>query len=189
VRDGSGRTVFDFDGQYAALRVGAAGNEGDIIVKDDNGNESIHLNGGSGDIILRNADAAEHFDVVDIDQVEPGMTMVINEQGKLLPSSTPYDKKVIGVVAGAGNYKPGIVMDQKDNNANRVPVSVLGKVSCKADARTTAIEIGDLLTTSTISGHAMKAEDPFRAMGSIIGKALTPLRNKTGYVDMLVMQQ
>lgn len=189
VRDGAGRTVFAFDGNYAVLRVGSAGNEGDIIVKDDNGNESIHLNGGSGDIILRNADAAEHFDVVDVAEVEPGMTMVINEEGKLKPSSTPYDKKVIGVVAGAGKYKPGIIMDQQENSENRVPVSVLGKVSCKVDASKIPIEIGDLLTTSALAGHAMKAADPCKAMGSIVGKALSPLPKGTGYVDMLVMQQ
>lgn len=189
VRDGAGRTVFNFDGQYAVLRVGSAGNEGDIIVKDDAGNESIHLNGGSGDIILRNADAAEHFDVVDATLVEPGMTMVLNDEGKLHPSSTPYDKKVIGVVAGAGNYRPGIILDKKDGNKNRVPVSVLGKVSCKVDASYGSIEIGDLLTTSSTPGHAMKVTDPYKAMGSIVGKALNSMVSGKGYVDMLVMQQ
>ena len=189
VRDGAGRTVFNFDGQYAALRVGAAGNEGDIICLDNNGNESIHLDGGSGDIILRNADAAEHFDVVDVSVVEPGMTMVLNEEGKLTPSSSAYDRKVIGVVAGAGNYRPGIILDKKDGSKNRVPVSVMGKVSCKVDASFGPVEIGDLLTTSPTPGHAMKVTDPFKAMGSVVGKALNSLASGQGYVDMLVMQQ
>ena len=189
VRDQLGRTVFNFDGQYAALRIGSAGNEGDVIVKDDSGNESIHLNGGTGDIILRNADAAEHFDIADITEVEPGMTMIINEDGKLSPSRNEYDKKIIGVIAGAGNYRPGIIMDQQKNNGNRMPVSIMGKVSCKVDARYNPIETGDLLTTSSTLGHAMKVLDPYKAMGAVLGKALTPLKEGMGYIDMLVMQQ
>ena len=38
-------------------------------VGNDAGNETIHLNGSTGDIILRNGDAAEDFDVADPDAV------------------------------------------------------------------------------------------------------------------------
>src|SRR5271165_954023 len=34
------------------------------------------------------------------------------------------------------------------------------KVYCKVDADYASIEVGDLLTTSSTAGHAMKAEDP-----------------------------
>src|SRR5208282_6491995 len=34
------------------------------------------------------------------------------------------------------------------------------KVCCKVDADYASIEVGDLLTTSSTAGHAMKAEDP-----------------------------
>jgi hypothetical protein len=189
VRDASDREVFHFDAQYAALRVDAAGNEGDIIVRNDAGNEVIHLNGGTGDILLSNADAAEQFDVADGAQTEPGMLMVLNREGKLEPSSSPYDSKVVGVVAGAGNYRPGIVLGHQSGAAARVPISVLGKVTCKADAGHGPIEIGDLLTTSPTPGHAMVARDALSAFGSVIGKALSPLPEGTGQVDVLITLQ
>jgi hypothetical protein len=181
--------VFQFDAQFAVLRVGAAGNEGDIIVRNDAGAEVIHLDGGSGDIILANADAAEHFDLAESAPVMPGALMVLNNEGKLEPSSTPYDKKVVGVVAGAGNYRPGIVLDHQKGTERRVPISVLGKVTCKADARYGPIEVGDLLTTSATPGHAMRVSDPSRSFGSIIGKALSPLREGAGMVNVLITLQ
>ncbi|MGI8949510.1 MAG: hypothetical protein ACR2FV_16355 [Ornithinimicrobium sp.] len=58
VRDAAGRTVLQFTGASSLLRVGAQGNEGDIQVVDNQGQVSIHLDGGSGDIVLKNADCA-----------------------------------------------------------------------------------------------------------------------------------
>jgi len=115
--------------------------------------------------------------------------MVLNHEGKLEPSSMPYDKKVVGIVAGAGKYRPGIVLDHKNSAMPRVPISVLGKVSCLADAIYGSIEVGDLLTTSLTPGHAMKASDPHRAFGSVIGKALRPLPTGTGMIDVLISLQ
>jgi hypothetical protein len=51
------------------------------------------------------------------------------------------------------------------------------------------IEVGDLLTTSSCSGHAMKASDPFRAFGAVIGKALRPLASGRGKIPVLVALQ
>jgi hypothetical protein len=52
-----------------------------------------------------------------------------------------------------------------------------------------AIEIGDLLTTSALRGHAMKASDSARAFGAVIGKALKPWREGTGLVPILIALQ
>jgi hypothetical protein len=186
VRDARDREVLQFDAEFAVLRVGAAGNEGDIIVRNDAGAEVIHMNGGTGDIILSNGDAAEQFDLADAALAEPGMVMVLNADGRLEPASSAYDKKVVGVVAGAGNFRPGIVLDHKEATHPRVPISVLGKVSCKVDSSFGAVEVGDLLTTSPTPGYAMKVSDPLQAFGSVIGKALSPLAQGTGHVDVLV---
>jgi hypothetical protein len=48
VLDGGGRVVMHMNGDNAALYVGAAGNEGDVILRNSTGGESIHLDGGSG---------------------------------------------------------------------------------------------------------------------------------------------
>jgi hypothetical protein len=145
----------------------------------------------TGDIRLVGADCAEEFDAIGTVVAEPGTVMVLDTEGNIQQSNSPYDKKVAGIVSGAGTYKPALILDKKDktNNTNRLPIALMGKVYCKADASTCPIEIGDLLTTSSLEGHAMKAEDPLKAFGSVIGKALGSLREGTGMIPVLVALQ
>lgn len=143
----------------------------------------------TGDIQLSNADCAEDFNISTNSMVDPGTVMAIDEDGALLPSQRPYDKRVAGVVSGAGDYKPGIVLDKKPSEALRQPIALLGKVFCKVDAQFGAIEVGDLLTTSPTLGHAMKVDDPVKAFGAVIGKALKPCRAGAGLIPILVALQ
>ena len=70
-----------------------------------------------------------------------------------------------------------------------MPIALMGKVNCKVDAQYAAIEVGDLLTTSPTPGHAMKATDPAKAFGTVIGKALKPLKEGTGLIPILISLQ
>lgn len=65
----------------------------------------------------------------------------------------------------------------------------MGKVYCKVDARYAPVEVGDLLTTSPTAGHAMKADDPFKAFGAVIGKALRPLAAGQEMIPILIALQ
>jgi hypothetical protein len=187
VRDGGGREVFHVDSNFAAVYVGAAGNEGDVIVRNDKGKETIRLDGGSGDIILSNADAAEDFTLAEGTAAVPGAVMVLAPDGALRPCSSAYDRKVVGVVAGAGSRRPGIVLDRNgDLDGRRAPISMVGKAACLADAAFGGIEAGDLLTSSPTVGYAMRAADARRAPGATIGKALTPLPAGRGLVEMVI---
>lgn len=143
----------------------------------------------TGDIRLINADCAEEFDVEG--EVEPGTVMVINDHGTLESSRVSYDKKVAGIISGAGGFKPGIVLDKQKQKSGttRMAIALLGKVYCKVDATLSSIEIGDLLTTSPTMGHAMKANDPLNAFGATIGKALQPLKYGKGMIPVLVALQ
>lgn len=143
----------------------------------------------TGDIRLTNADCAEDFEVVEASGVEAGTVMVLSDQGALQPSIQAYDKRVAGVISGAGDYKPGIVLDKQHSQPNRKPIALLGKVFCKADASQAPIEVGDLLTTSTFPGHAMRADDPLKAFGAVIGKALRPLKDGQGLIPILIALQ
>ena len=143
----------------------------------------------TGDIRLINADCAEDFDVSGAVKVEPGTVMVLGHEGALSESQAAYDKRVAGVISGAGNYKPGIVLDKQQTAGNRQPVALMGKVFCKVDAQFGAIEVGDLLTTSPTPGHAMKTNDPFKAFGAVIGKALRPLNEGQGLIPILIALQ
>ena len=113
--------------------------------------------------------------------------MVLGEEGALFPSQRAYDKRVAGVVSGAGCYKPGIVLDKQPSQRNRQPIALLGKVYCKVDAQYGAIEVGDMLTTSPVLGCA--TSDPLKAFGSVIGKALRPLKEGRGFIPILISLQ
>lgn len=165
------------------------GNGGIIRLNDSAGQAKIFLDGNSGDIVLENADCAEYFDIAESEKVIPGTVMVIDEGGKLRQSLKAYDKRVAGVLSGAGDFKPGITLDKKNTVNHRLPVALVGKVYCQADANFSSIEVGDLLTTSPTAGHAMKASDPFKAFGAVIGKALTCLPRGQGLIPILVALQ
>jgi len=154
-----------------------------------NGNqaEALRLDAATGDILLLNADAAEEFDVED--GSEPGMVMVLAEDGSLVVSDRPYDTRVAGIVSGAGAYRPGLILDRRDTGRERAPIALMGKVFCFADATDAPIVAGDLLTTSTCRGHAMGIGDRARATGAVLGKALASLRSGRGLIPVLVTLQ
>ncbi|QYO62133.1 hypothetical protein [Leptolyngbya sp. 7M] len=142
-----------------------------------------------GDVTLPNADFAEDFCVLEHQMVEPGTVMVLCDNETLQPSNKPYDKRVAGVVSGAGTYKPAIILDRREETIERKPLALVGKVYCKVDASYAPIEVGDLLTTSATLGHAMKATDPSSAFGAVIGKALRALSNGQGTIPILIALQ
>lgn len=148
--------------------------------------------------ITGGADFAENFDVNAATaseapaKVEAGMVVSIDpaNPGKLQLSGLAYDRRVTGVISGAGGVKPGMMMGQEGTLANgQHPVALSGRVYCWVDASQRAIEPGDLLTTSSTPGHAMKAIDPAKAQGAIIGKAMTGLKEGKGLVLVLVTLQ
>jgi hypothetical protein len=187
--DGHLREVMKFDASRAALYIGSEGNEGEIHVRDGSGNNRIQLDGRTGDIKLQGADCAEEFDVAEFEQIDPGTVLVIDDESKLRPCKEPYDKKVAGVVSGANGSNPSIILDKNPMQTKRLPIALNGKVYCKVDAQFSPIEVGDLLTTSTTEGHAMKAEEPLKAFGAVIGKALRQLGEGKGMIPILVALQ
>jgi hypothetical protein len=143
-----------------------------------------------GDIRFASAaDCAEDFTICADLGVDAGTVVVLGAEGALFPSRTAYDKRVVGVVSGAGECKPGIILDRKPTADNRQPVALVGKVYCKVDASHGPVDVGDLLTTSSTPGHAMRATDPLRAFGAVIGKALQQLKNGRGLIPVLVALQ
>ncbi len=149
--------------------------EGDVLV--------------TGDMVLLNSsgDVAEDFDVeAEPLNAEPGTVLIINENGNLCASDAPYDTRVAGVVAGAGNLKPAVVLQRVPSQTPRSPIALVGKAFCKTDATFGRVIAGDLLTSSPTPGHAMKAADRSRAFGAIIGKALAGLDAGVGLIPILV---
>jgi hypothetical protein len=165
-------------------------NGGGHVFVNDGGN--ISLSGGSlflqggGDLVLEGADCAEQFEFATGQEATPGFAVVIGSDGSLNPCMVDYDTRVAGIVSGAGPYKPALVLDRRAG-PGRVPVALMGKVMCRVDADRAPIEAGDLLTTSSTRGHAMKSTDPARRAGAILGKALSSCAAGKGEIPILVM--
>ncbi|KAF0957391.1 hypothetical protein MLGJGCBP_04759 [Rhodococcus sp. T7] len=186
VRDESGRPVLDMDSKDASLRIGVAGKGGNIFVTDDAEVDRIHLDGNNGDIRLMGADLAEELNSTV--PVEPGSVLVAVGPDEVAPASKALDRRVIGVASGAGDLQPALRLGSRPGE-HRVPVALVGRVYCMADAVHGAIVPGDLLTTSTTMGHAMRVDDPPSAIGAIVGKALASLSRGTGLIPVLLTQQ
>ena len=190
LKNAGGNDSIVLNGSDGSIIVGGVDSHGDIIVKNNNDIETIKITGSNGDIEFLNADFAEEFDIKEetVKDILPGMVMILDTDSKLIPCEEAYDAKVVGVVAGGGNYKPGIVMD-KSGGKNRLPIAMIGKVYCMVDAHVNPIKVGDMLTTSSKKGHAMKAIDKQKAFGSIVGKALSALSHDCGLIPVLVNLQ
>ena len=143
----------------------------------------------TGDIRLLGADCAEDFDVDAVEDVEPGSVMVASHDGRLTVSAAAYDRRAVGVVSGAGAFRPGLILDSQSGGGDRVAIGLIGKVYCKVDASHDPVEVGDLLTSAHTPGHAMKAADASKAFGAVIGKALAPLDGGRGLIPILVTLQ
>jgi hypothetical protein len=141
--------------------------------------------------ITGGSDLAEPFDVEDEVALEPGTVMSIDPEnpGKLIPSGKAYDTRVAGIVSGAGDIRPGLTLRQDGVIEGKSLVAIAGRVYCKAEAEADPIMPGDLLTTSSRSGYAMKATDMDRSHGAIIGKAMSSLKHGMGLVLVLVNLQ
>ena len=143
--------------------------------------------------ITGGADLSEGFDVAPTaTRVVPGMVVSIDPEnpGKLVVCTEANDRRVAGIISGAGGVLPGMIMSQVGTEADgEFPVALTGRVYCWVDATNGAVEPGDLLTTSAIAGHAAKVLDHDKASGAIIGKAMSGLKEGRGLVLVLVSLQ
>jgi hypothetical protein len=165
------------------------GDSGAVTLRDENGVETVTISSSPGDVVLAGADCAEQFRVSGAETAEPGAVLVIGEDGQLSPCSQSYDRRVVGVVSGANGLRPGMILNGRESGARSAPIALSGRVYCQVDARYGAVAVGDLLTTSSTPGYAMKAADPLRAFGAVFGKALTGLAEGKGLVRIIVALQ
>ncbi len=142
----------------------------------------LQINGG--------ADVAEPFQVSTKD-IPKGAVVVIDDQnpGQLKMSQQPYDTRVAGVISGANGINPGITLNQEGLGEGGHNVALSGRVYVQAETSNGPIRPGDLLTTSSIAGHAMRVTDHSKAQGAILGKAMTDLSGGKGMVLVLVSLQ
>jgi hypothetical protein len=129
------------------------------------------------------ADFAEMLPAVE--GLQPGDVLVIGLDGKLALSDSAYQPNVVGVYS----TQPGFIGGAADGAdlTGKVPLAVAGVVPVKANAENGAIQPGDLLTTSSTPGYAMRCVGIELCYGRAIGKALEGLESGTGLILVLVM--
>jgi hypothetical protein len=219
IEDKDSNTIFNVDesGQVSLFEPGVGemiemlttelGTDGaQITLRNNAGQATIVLDaefnaGGDGRIttevlqITGGADLSEQFEVatpVSDLMPEPGMVVSIGggALGMLEISRRAYDRRVAGVISGAGGVQPGMLMGQRGTAADgQYPVALTGRVYVWVDADFAPVEAGDLLTTSATLGHAQKVTDHQKAQGSVLGKAMSGLASGRGLVLTLVSLQ
>jgi hypothetical protein len=188
-----------------AARNGETGRGGLVHIKNSDGKPTIHLVGDTGTgfgrivtsvlEITGGADLAEPFEIAG-EEVRPGSLVVIDSDrpGALRIADEAYDRRVAGVISGAGGLATGITLGadrpaDAEGHREGHHVAMTGRVYALADASQGPIEPGDLLTTSDTPGHAMRAHDVGRSQGAVIGKAMSGLAEGRGLVLVLVNLQ
>jgi len=171
------------------IMVGVVSQNPDIPVFRVDGAGKVYANGG---FQPNGADFAESMAVTgDRTKYAAGDLLVIDPTASrhLALAQQPYST----LVAGIYSTKPGMLGSTRtaDEPAakDEVPLAVVGIVPCKVTTENGAIQVGDLLVTSSIPGHAMKGTDRTKMLGAVVGKALEPLQQGTGVLLVLVTLQ
>jgi hypothetical protein len=153
------------------------------------GHGTVFANGGFRPF---GADFAESVPVKgDRARYAPGDVLVIDSLGerRVLLSETPYST----LIAGVYSTRPGVVASERRVDdplfSTEVPLAIVGIVPCKVTAENGSIAAGDLLVSSSTPGRAMKGTDRARMLGAVVGKALEPLRQGSGVIQVLVTLQ
>jgi hypothetical protein len=130
---------------------------------------------GSSKLQATYADIAEYYE--GDAEYEPGTVLVFGGDKEVTTTDAMNDTRSAGVVT----TNPAYVMNEGQTGI-RVCIALAGRVPCKVVGR---VKKGDLLTTSSTPGYAVKATDP--KLGSIIGKALEDKDNgEAGVIQVAV---
>jgi hypothetical protein len=121
------------------------------------------------------ADLAEFYSADK--EYEPGTVLVFGGDAEVTTTVTMNDTRVAGVVTTDPAYRMNDGLE-----GTRACIALQGRVPCKVLGR---VKKGDLLTTSSTPGYAVKALNP--TLGSIIGKALENKDNgELGIIEVAV---
>lgn len=149
----------------------------------------------SGDLDVSGNLAAKYQDIAEwVKTSHPMLSGVVaildsKRNNQVAPSGKAYDTRVAGVIS----RQPGLALGEKSED--KVLVATTGRVKVKVTAANGGIAIGDLLVTSGKAGTAMRSSPvniagvAMHRPGTVLGKALEPLRNGEGEILVLLTLQ
>ena len=175
-KPGGGFYIADGEGTVA---IQLSGNkDGGVIIY---GERSLHVRG------KRIHDYAEILELAVRDGIAAGSVVAWDPRARgLVPASVSNCRLTIGVISGAGGFRPGMVIGSRADGTRDFPVSMSGLVHVRVNGEGGTVRPGDRLVPSSVPGVGMRADDP--APGTVFGKALAPWSGGgEGFVLMLVM--
>jgi hypothetical protein len=173
---------------------------GDLFIGETgNGVRVARINGAGkgffdGGTQMGGADYADSMRAENAAQLRPGDVLAID----------PHEGSTVGLahgrysslVAGVYSTKPSVLgvgaHHLGSSLAGEVPVALVGIVPTRVSTENGPVRAGDLLTTSSTPGYAMKALPrlvhgvPVYPTGTILGKAMQPLASGKGLIKVLV---
>mgnify|MGYP001558266315 CR=1 FL=1 len=128
------------------------------------------------------------------EEVEPGDVVVIDfaNENKVKKSSKQYDTSVAGIVSTQpamvieGNRIVAMNTNIVQGKTTKPAIALAGRVPVKVTDENGMINAGDLITTSGITGHAMKCIKPIDCVGSILGVAMESQNNSIDKIMVMV---
>ena len=178
-----------FSRTYGVIAIGGLGVQGNAYVTGTVRTDSLDRT----DVTL---DIAEWIQASD-NSIEAGDVVVLDPQAhkKVAKSTVAYSTLVAGIVStnpaflAGGLVEEGVVGSSKEGMESKGyrMLALAGQVPTKVTTENGPIKVGDLLTSSSTPGHAMKATDP--KIGTIVGKAMEPLESGNGKIVVLVTLQ
>ena len=172
------------------------GNSG-AFFKNKEGERKIELwvsPSGNGYVRVNGTDVKDYAEVLDLATrkgVRPGSVVAFDAAaGGLVPASAANARQVVGVISGAGGFRPGMVIGSRADGSSDLPVAMSGVVYVRVSDEAGAVQAGDLLVPSSVAGVGMRTADPGAVAGQVFGKALEPWSGAAeGLVRMLVMNR
>jgi len=161
-------------------------NAGEVGIMTNNPTRTLFVQGTIGCSDTHTGLTKGIYDIAEIipiaDEVEEGEVLVLDptKVREVRESFKPYDPLIVGVVSSESDEarSRGIFFLGDKDEAEKLTgkkhayMCVTGQVEVKVCLENGPIAQGDLLTSSSLPGHAMKAVDRDKAFGAIIGKAL-----------------
>jgi hypothetical protein len=171
------------------ILVGSVSQNPDVTVFRVDGNGTVFANGGfqpSGadfaEAMAATGDRSKHA-AGDLLVIDPATARHVDL------AQQPYST----LVAGIYSTKPGMLGSTRKVDdvpaKDEVPLAVVGIVPCKITSENGPIQVGDLLVASSTPGHAMKGTDRGKLIGAVVGKALEPMQEGKGVIQVLVTLQ
>jgi hypothetical protein len=177
VQDSTGQDLIAaYSGASRVFQVTSSGE-----VRADGAFRGASFNTGSADVAERinTSEWVEAGNVVEIDPDHPGF---------FRKSTGTYSRRVAGIIS----EEPGVILgnnsgSQEEWDDSRPALALAGRVRVLASVENGPIRVGDLLTSSSEPGVAMRATDPAATVGAVVGKAMEELTVGTARIMVQVM--